>query len=69
MSRLIDQLEKLEGRQPYQSYTVQHGIERLQLLIPLHQSKIFEEEFNLLSDKRKKTILELVHRLGGKARG
>lgn len=33
------------GKIAYQAYTIEHGIERIMLKIPLQESKAFEREF------------------------
>lgn len=69
MSKLIHQLTALEGRSAYQSYTIQHGIESIQVLVPVKSVKIFEEQFSAMPDKQKKHIITLIEQVGGKIKG
>jgi len=69
MSALINQLQAVEGKKAYQSYTIQHGIEQIQVLVPVQQVKMFEEQFKDLKDKQKTSITALVEQVGGKVKG
>jgi hypothetical protein len=69
VKKLLSELEDGKVNTAYQSYTLRHGIETMQLLIPLAAAPLFEERFNGLNNKSKKQILALVEELGGKARG
>ncbi len=66
MSKLLDQLDK----KPFQAYTIQHGIERVRIQIPLEQTKVFEDKFAALSSTSASlsTLLELVAACNGKTR-
>lgn len=68
MSKLLDQISRGDTRVAYQSYTIQHGIESIQVLVPLASVKVFEERFAQLKTKQKSTILEIVEQVGGKTR-
>jgi hypothetical protein len=69
MSSLLNQIQNIEGKKAYQTYTVQHGIEHLRVLVPVKQVQIFETAFKELKDKQKSTILQLVEQVGGKVKG
>jgi hypothetical protein len=69
MSALISQLEAVHGKQAYQTYTIQHGIEQLKVLVPVKTVKTFEERFSKLADKQKASIVTLVEAVGGKVKG
>ncbi len=66
MSKLLNQLDK----KPFQAYTIQHGIERVRIQIPLEQTKVFEDKFAVLSSTSASlsTLLELVAACNGKTR-
>ena len=63
MATLLSDLE--QAKKPFQVYTLEHGIERLTLLLPLKEAASFEQEFEK-SDRSKETILELVVRHSGR---
>lgn len=69
MSKLLNELDANAGKTAYQTYTLSHGIERLNVLVPLKNSKVFEEEFHAAVDKSKGALLEIVERHAGKIRG
>ena len=71
MNKLITQV--VAGEKPqktaYQSYTINHGIEKIAVLIPLSGAAVFEQNFVQLKDKSKRALLELVKSAGGKMKG
>jgi hypothetical protein len=69
MSNLISQLASSENKTAYQKYTVTHGIEKIEVLVPLAQASVFEQKFKDLPERKKNTILEIVKSVGGKVRG
>ena len=49
---------------PYQSYTVKHGFEKIEVLVPLNNAPVFEEQMK--GDvKSRDAVLEIVRQLGG----
>lgn len=68
MMKFLERLDKLQGKQPYQRFTVKHGIETFEVLIPLKSASVFEQDFNQLADKSKSRIVELVQQHCGKVR-
>ena len=68
MSQLLNQISRGDTRVAFQSYTIQHGIETIQVLVPLTNVKVFEEQFAQLKVKDKTTILHIVEQNGGKKR-
>ncbi len=66
MTKLLDQLDK----KPFQAYTIQHGIERVRVQIPLKSASVFEAEFQALQQKSApmKALLKLVEDCGGQIR-
>ncbi len=69
MSKLITQLEATKDKKAYQTYTIEHGIEHIQVLVPVKQVSLFEEQFANLKSKQKTNIIDLVKQVGGKIRG
>lgn len=69
MASLINQLDKSVGKTAFQIYTIEHGIDRISVQVPLKQVPLFEQKFLELQDKRKSTIISLVVEVGGKVRG
>lgn len=63
MSKLLNDLSS--GKTPYQNYTIVHGIEQLEVLIPLTNVKAFESAFDQ-TDGNKKKILEAIAASNGK---
>lgn len=68
MSRLINQLDSFKGKTAFQTYSIQHGIEQITVLVPVKQAKTFEEQFNNCKNKQKANIIEMVELLGGKVK-
>lgn len=65
MTKLLNQL----GAAPktaLQTYTIEHGIERIKVAVPLKEVKLFEERFARLENRSKAAVLELVDSHGGK---
>lgn len=67
MSKLLNSLSMAEGKTAYQSYLLEHGIERFTVLIPVKSVKTFEQAFAKLT-KTKDSIEALVTEVGGKLR-
>lgn len=69
MSKLLQSIEKpQQAKVAYQSYILEHGIEKLTVLVPLSEADGFEASFNDLSDRSKKQITALVQRFNGKVK-
>jgi hypothetical protein len=68
MTKLLNQLETFQQKQPFQTYKVKHGIELFEVLVPVQQAPLFEQQFNQLTDKSKRAIIELVMSFNGKVR-
>lgn len=51
----------------YQTYTVELGIERLKIQVPLKTAKVFESEFQkaISLDKPKEDLLTIINKHGG----
>lgn len=68
MSKLLNDLSAAGTKIPYQVYTLEHGIERIELRVPLKQVPLFEQEFSALTTKSKASITQLVIKVGGKVK-
>jgi len=67
MKSLLTDLNSVAGKTAYQSYTITHGIEKMTVLVPLKNAKVFEAEFDK-ADKTKSALLEVVARHSGKVK-
>lgn len=63
MGKLLSSFDQ-PAKKPFQLYTIEHGIERLSVKVPLKEAASFEKQF-VQSDKSKATITELLASLGG----
>lgn len=63
MGKLLSSFDQ-PAKKPFQLYTIEHGIERLSVKVPLKEAASFEKRF-AQSDKSKTTITELLASLGG----
>ena len=52
----------------FQTYEMQHGIEKLKIMVPLKNAKMFESDFANLSHKSKDALMELLVHHSGKMR-
>ena len=66
MKSLLNDFEANIGKTAYQSYTLTHGIEKIILLVPLKESKVFESDFAASTSKTKEALLEVVRKHAGK---
>jgi hypothetical protein len=66
MSTLLNELSR-PTKQAYQSYTLEHGIERIAVQVPLGEASLFEANFNqALKDGAtdKSRLLDILKQLG-----
>jgi hypothetical protein len=69
MSKLLQSIEKpQQAKVAYQSYILEHGIERLTVLVPVKEASKFEASFNAMADRSKKQIAKLVESFNGKVK-
>ena len=64
MKKLLGEIGNASGKTAYQSYAIEHGIERFTVLVPAKVSKIFEQEF-VKAKGTKASLIEVVKRHGG----
>ena len=67
MSKLLKSLEQ-PAKIALQTYTLEHGIERLSVAIPLVKVPEFERRFAALTERTKPNVIQLVESVGGKIR-
>jgi hypothetical protein len=64
MKSLIAGLDRQAGKTAYRAYTIKHGIELLEVLIPLTESAAFEAQMKRPL-KNRAAVLEVVHAASG----
>jgi hypothetical protein len=69
MSRLLTQIATSKPKVAFQAYTLQHGIEKLSIVVPLAAAATFEQRFNALTDRSKSSIISLIESVNGKVKG
>ncbi len=62
MNKLIADLS--DGKLPWQSYTVKHGIETIEVLVPLKNAELFETQMKKPMPT-KAAIIRTLHECGG----
>ena len=64
--KLLNELDK----KPFQAYTLEHGIERIKVKVPLASSRAFEAAFEkaISAGASKQELLELLTEHGGAIR-
>jgi hypothetical protein len=67
MTGLINSLDNISDKQPYQSYQAMVGITTFEVLVPLQRAQEFEHQVASLPDKEA-SLLQLVETLSGKVR-
>jgi len=68
VTKLLNQVAAGKTKTAFQTYTIQHGIERIPVQVPLAEAAAFEQKFAALADKSKANLLELLQSVGGKVR-
>ena len=62
---LLADLDDKAGKTALQSYKIQHGIERIEVLVPLVNAKAFEAQIQKQPFESRKAILEVLYAHGG----
>jgi len=68
MSKFIVSLDDAVGKTAYQVYTIEHGIERIAVQVPLRNAREFEADFGTAGTTDRAAILKMVAEHGGKVR-
>lgn len=66
MKNLLSDLDAQAGKVPYQSYTIKHGIEAFEVLVPLAESVFFEKKISTSNFPTRQSVLEVVTAFGGR---
>jgi hypothetical protein len=64
MKKLLSNINSQSDKTAFQTYTLKHGFESIDILIPLKNSNIFELSLKKIEND-KTEILELLFSLGG----
>lgn len=64
MKKLIADLDKNAGKAAWQTYTVKHGIETFEVLVPLQNAPLFEAEMKKPMPS-KQAVLTALRTCGG----
>lgn len=65
MKNLLVDLDNSIGKTPWQCYTVKHGIETIDVLVPLKNAQVFEVEFKSKKFNSKNSLIEFITSVGG----
>jgi hypothetical protein len=65
-STMLTDLNANAGKVPFQTYTIQHGIERVKVAVPFAHRSAFEAAFGGAQTTDKAHLLEIVEKHGGK---
>lgn len=66
MKSLFAEIAATDKKSAFQTYVLEHGIEKLDIKIPVAATALFEERFSALTKKDKQSITALVIDAGGK---
>lgn len=65
MKKLLADLDKNAGKVAYQSYTIKHGIEAFEVLVPLKNAAVFETQIVKQKLPTRQAVLQFVREHGG----
>jgi hypothetical protein len=65
---LLKQLDNVADKVAYQKYSLQFGIETIDLMVPLKNAKMFEAEINKASIQNKKQLLDVIDSYNGEVK-
>ncbi len=63
--KMLADIEKNAGKIAYQTYTIKHGIEAIEVLVPLKNSAVFETQIMKQKLQTRQAVLEFVREHGG----
>lgn len=66
MKNLLSSLESISTKTAYQSYVVNIGFEKIDVLVPLKNAQAFESQMNSVKPESVRFLIEAVEALGGK---
>jgi len=65
MKGLLSELDKTAGKTAYQTYKIRHGIETFEVLVPLKNAAVFENQIAKQKLATKQAVLQFVTEHGG----
>jgi hypothetical protein len=65
LKNLLADLDEKAGKTPWQSYTVKHGIESIEVLVPLKNATIFETQIVKQRLATRQAVIQFVNEHGG----
>lgn len=65
MKNLLADLDKNAGKTPWQSYTIKHGIEAIEVLVPLKNAAVFETQIAKQKLATRQAVIQFVSEHGG----
>lgn len=66
MKGLLSELDRSAEKTPWQSYTIKHGIESIEVIVPLKNAAIFETQIVEQKLATRQAVLQFVAEHGGK---
>lgn len=65
MKGLLADLESTSGKKPWREYTIRHGIETFEVLIPFENTLTFESEIHNRKLTNRQAVIQFVMAHGG----
>jgi len=65
MRSLLSELDKTAGKTPWQEYTIKHGIETINVIVPLKNAAVFETQIVKQKLATRQAVLQFVAEHGG----
>jgi len=65
MKSLLSELDKSAGKIAYQAYTIKHGIEAIEIIVPLKNAVVFETQIVKRKLATRQAVLKFVAEHGG----
>jgi hypothetical protein len=63
--KMLADLDKNAGKVAYQAYTIKHGIESIEVIVPLKNAAVFETQIAKQKLATRRAVLEFVREHGG----
>ena len=63
--KILAELDQYADKTPWQSYTLKHGIETIQILVPLKNAAVFEASIMKQKFQTRQAVLMFVREHGG----
>ena len=65
MKKLLADLDKNANKVAYQMYTIKHGIETFEFLVPLKNARVFETQIVKQKLPTRQAVLQFIYEHGG----